>query len=33
MASQETQRYTGPFDLAEPHDDEVVWVRQLVEAD
>ena len=30
---QETQRYTGPFDLAEPGDDEVAWVRQLVEVD
>jgi DNA modification methylase len=30
---QETQRYTGPFDLREPGDDEVAWVRQLVEAD
>lgn len=30
---QETQRYTGPFDLAEPAEDEVAWVRQLVEAD
>ena len=29
---QETQRYTGPFDLREPVEDEVAWVRQLVEA-
>ena len=29
---QETQRYTGPFELREPLEDEVAWVRQLVEA-
>ena len=29
---QETQRYTGRFDLREPVEDEVAWVRQLVEA-
>ena len=30
---QETQRYTRPFDLRGPGEDEVVWVRQLAEAD
>ncbi len=30
---QETQRYSGPFELAEPVEDEVAWVQQLVEAE
>ena len=27
----ETERYTGPFDLPEPGDGEVAWVRELAE--
>ena len=27
----ETERYTGPFELPEPGDGEVAWVRELVE--
>ena len=28
---EDPQRYTGPFDLVEPGEDEIGWVRGIVE--
>ena len=27
---KETQRYTGPFELAEPDEEEPAWVREIM---
>ena len=27
---KETQRYTGPFELAEPDEEELAWVREIM---
>ena len=28
---EETQRYTGPFELVEPDEEELAWVREIME--
>ena len=28
---KETQRYTGPFELVEPDEEELAWVREIME--